>query len=106
MALLDDAIIDIEKSQKLFTDNLRRLASLRDDLYRITSGHDFIAHLQRVEVHLHPLMAATARGYEFYETYNGHQEFKDATIFGTNVVIDENVKFYEIRILAGDDYIV
>lgn len=105
-ATLDDAIIDIEKTQQAFKDNLRRLASLRDDLYRITDGHDFIAHLQRVEVHLHPLLAATARGFEFWENYNGHQDFKDGTIFGTSVVIDETVKFYEIRILAGDDYIV
>lgn len=105
-ATLDDAIIDIEKTQKTFTDNLRRLASLRDDLYRITDGHDFIAKLNRVEVHLHPALAATARGYEFWENYSGHQDFKDGTIFGTSVVIDPNVKFYEIRILAGDEYVL
>lgn len=105
-ATLDDAIIDIEKTQKVFTDNLRRLASLRDDLYRITDGHDFIAKLNRVEVHLHPSLAATARGYEFWENYTGYQDYKDGTIFGTSVVIDDTVKFYEIRILAGDEYVL
>lgn len=106
MALLDDAIIDMEKTQKAFKDNLRRLAALRDDLYKITDGHDFISKLERIEVHLHPEMAATARGFEFWENYKGHQKFKEATIFGAWVVVDPDVNFYEIRILAGDEYIL
>lgn len=103
---LDDAIIDIEQTQTIFKENLRKLASLRDDLYRLTSGHDFISKLNRIRVHLSPALAATARGYEFWENYNGHEEFKDGTIFGTHVMIDKTVTFYEIRILAGDEYVL
>lgn len=103
MDRLDDAINNIGKTQKTIVKNLKRLASLRDDLYRITCGHDFISRLERVEVHISPDMAATAKGFTFWQEGKRNNAVKE-TIFGSWVVIDPTVKFYDIRILAGDDY--